>query len=76
MVWCLCSALQRCQVPKRSYSRCGCVCVFVCGMMMLCINQVMHHQDVWHNPTDEGKGRLWYGSPTVVDAWVGFLEEE
>ena len=34
---------------------------------------VVAPQDVWHNPSDEGKGRLWYGSPSVVDAWEGYL---
>lgn len=33
-------------------------------------------RDVWHNPSDEGKGRLWYGSPSVVDEWHRFLVEE
>ncbi len=30
-------------------------------------------EGVWHDPTDAAKGRLWYGSPSVVDQWVSML---
>lgn len=31
--------------------------------------------DVWHLPGDAKNGQAWYGSESVVDKWIQFLEE-